>query len=37
MTGFEQSTAPYVVVYPADDTDNAGRIDRLVEAADRGV
>jgi dolichol-phosphate mannosyltransferase len=37
MTGFEQSTAPYVVVYPADDTDNAGRIDGLVEAADRGA
>jgi dolichol-phosphate mannosyltransferase len=36
MTGFEQSTAPYVVVYPADDTDNAGRVDGLVEAADRG-
>jgi dolichol-phosphate mannosyltransferase len=36
MTGFEQSTAPYVVVYPADDTDNAGRIDQLVETADRG-
>jgi len=36
MTGFEQSTAPYVVVYPADDTDNAGRIDQLVEVAERG-
>jgi glycosyltransferase involved in cell wall biosynthesis len=36
MTGFQQSTAPYVLVYPADDTDNAGRIDQLVEQADRG-
>jgi glycosyltransferase involved in cell wall biosynthesis len=36
MTGFEQSTAPYVLVYPADDTDNAGRIDQLVEQAERG-
>ena len=36
MTGFEQSTAPSVLVYPADDTDNAGRIDQLVEVANRG-
>ncbi len=36
MTGFEQSTAPYALVYPADDTDNAGRIDQLVHAAERG-
>jgi dolichol-phosphate mannosyltransferase len=36
MTGFEQSTAPYIVVYVADDLDNAGRIDQLVEAAERG-
>lgn len=36
MTGFEQSTAPYVLVYPADDTDNASRIDQIVEEAERG-
>lgn len=36
MSGFEQSTSPFVLVYPADDTDNAGRIDRLVEEAERG-
>jgi dolichol-phosphate mannosyltransferase len=36
MTGFAESTAPYVMVYPADDVDNAGRIDQLVEQADRG-
>jgi dolichol-phosphate mannosyltransferase len=36
MTGFAESTAPYVMVYPADDVHNAGRIDQLVEQADRG-
>jgi dolichol-phosphate mannosyltransferase len=36
MTGFEQSTAAYVLVYPADDTDNAGRIDQLVQESERG-
>jgi dolichol-phosphate mannosyltransferase len=36
MTGFEQSAAPFLLVYPADDTENTGRIDRLVEEAERG-
>jgi dolichol-phosphate mannosyltransferase len=36
MTGLEQSTAPYAVVYPADDTYNAERLDRLVEKAETG-
>jgi len=37
MTGFEQSRAPYVLVFPADDTYNVDRIDQLVAAADRVV
>ena len=36
LSGLEQTTAPYIVVYVADDLDNAGRIDQLVEAAERG-
>ena len=35
MTGFAASTAPYVVMYPADDDYNAAILDRMVELARR--
>ena len=37
MAGFAASTAPIVVVYPADDDFNAGIIDRMVALAARGM
>ncbi len=36
LTGFAASTAPYVVVFPADDTYNAGILDRMIELARSG-
>ncbi len=36
LSGFEASTAPAVLVYPADDQSNAGIIDRMVELFERG-
>jgi dolichol-phosphate mannosyltransferase len=36
MTGLAQSTAPFALVYMADDNYNAGRIDGMVEKADQG-
>ena len=36
ITGFGASTAPAVVVFPADDTHNAGIIDRMVEQFEDG-
>jgi glycosyltransferase involved in cell wall biosynthesis len=36
MTGFAASTAPFVVVYPADDDFNAGILDRMVAMARAG-
>jgi len=36
MAGFAASTAPYVVMYPADDDYNAAMLDRMVELARRG-
>jgi glycosyltransferase involved in cell wall biosynthesis len=37
VTGFEDSTAPYVLVFPADDDYNAPRIDALVAKARGGA
>src|SRR5215831_13414203 len=36
MTGFAASTAPYVLMYPADDDINAPMLDRMVELARAG-
>lgn len=36
VTGFQASTAPAVVVMPADDTYNAGLLDQMVEELERG-
>ena len=36
-TGFEASQAPYVLVFPADDTSNARILDGMVEKARRGA
>lgn len=36
MTGFAQSTAPYVLVFPADDDYNSGMLDSMVAKADQG-
>jgi dolichol-phosphate mannosyltransferase len=36
MTGLEQSTAPFALVYMADDTFNARRIDGMVAKAEQG-
>jgi dolichol-phosphate mannosyltransferase len=36
MTGMAASTAPFVVVYPADDDFNAGILDRMVALAQQG-
>lgn len=36
LTGFGAGDAPAVLVYPADDTHNAGIIDRMAEAAQEG-
>jgi glycosyltransferase involved in cell wall biosynthesis len=36
MTGFQASSAPAVLVLPADDTYNAGIIDRMVQMCDEG-
>jgi dolichol-phosphate mannosyltransferase len=36
MTGFAASTAPYVLVFPADDDFNAGIIDTMVAMAEAG-
>ncbi len=36
MTGLAQSTAPFALVYMADDTFNAPRIDGMVEKAEQG-
>jgi len=36
MTGFAASTAPFVIVFPADDDFNAGILDRMVMAAKDG-
>lgn len=36
MTGLYASTAPYVVVYPADDDYNAGILDQMVAEAESG-
>jgi glycosyltransferase involved in cell wall biosynthesis len=36
VTGFGASTAPAVVVFPADDTHNAGILDRMVEQFEAG-
>jgi hypothetical protein len=37
MTGLERSEAPFVIVYPADDDYNAGRIDEMVAKARSGA
>ncbi|HKN01901.1 MAG TPA: glycosyltransferase family 2 protein [Candidatus Binataceae bacterium] len=37
MSGFEASTAPFVLMYPADDDYNAGLLDRMVEEGQRGA
>jgi dolichol-phosphate mannosyltransferase len=36
MTGFAASTAPYVLMYPADDDYNAGMLDHMMAAAQAG-
>jgi dolichol-phosphate mannosyltransferase len=36
MTGFAVSTAPFVLMYPADDDYNAGTVDAMVAAAEAG-
>jgi dolichol-phosphate mannosyltransferase len=36
MTGFAHSTAPAILMYPADDDYNAGMLDRMVEKAEQG-
>ena len=36
MTGFAASTAPYILMYPADDAVNAAMLDRMVELARGG-
>jgi glycosyltransferase involved in cell wall biosynthesis len=36
MTGFAASTAPFVLMYPADDDYNAGMLDRMVQLARGG-
>ena len=36
MTGFATSTAPFVLMYPADDDYNAGILDRMVAMAETG-
>jgi dolichol-phosphate mannosyltransferase len=36
MTGFAASTAPFILMYPADDDINAGMLDRMVELAKGG-
>jgi glycosyltransferase involved in cell wall biosynthesis len=36
ITGFAESTAPFVVVYPADDDYNAGILDAMVQKAEAG-
>jgi glycosyltransferase involved in cell wall biosynthesis len=36
MTGFAASSAPFVMVYPADDDYNAGIVDAMLAAAERG-
>src|SRR5438309_11341452 len=36
MTGFAASTAPFVLMYPADDDTNAPMLDRMVELARQG-
>ena len=36
MTGFAASTAPYVLMYPADDDTNAAMVDRMVARARAG-
>jgi dolichol-phosphate mannosyltransferase len=37
MAGFAASTAPYVLVFPADDDFNAGMLDAMVSKAEQGV
>lgn len=37
VTGFETSTAPAVLVFPADDTFNAGIVDKLYETCMKGA
>lgn len=36
MSGFAASSAPYVLVYPADDDHNAANIDRMIAKAEQG-
>jgi dolichol-phosphate mannosyltransferase len=36
MTGFAASTAPFILIYPADDDYNAGRLDAMVARAREG-
>jgi len=36
MTGFAHSTAPAILMYPADDDYNAGMLDKMVEKAEQG-
>src|SRR5512133_3790748 len=36
MTGFAASTAPFVLMYPADDDTNAAMLDRMVALARQG-
>lgn len=36
LSGFQASTSPYVLVFPADDTFNGGIIDRMVDQARAG-
>lgn len=36
LTGFAKSTAPFAMVYPADDEDNAKIVDRMMEKALQG-
>ena len=36
MTGLAASTAPFVIVYPADDDFNAGILDRMIAMAESG-
>jgi len=37
MAGFDESSAPFVLVYPADDDFNAGIVDQLVSRAEAGA
>jgi dolichol-phosphate mannosyltransferase len=37
MSGFDQSSAPFVLMYPADDDYNAGLLDRMIEEGRKGA